>query len=249
MRTDHRSPPPAIPFVPAGALGLALSLALVLVSVTGGPVHASEAKTDAVHVIDFTGRPAGKASDWLRDQGYELELDADELEPRFTDRGLVLSTGGRKAGLIARNLKLRDAGRIRVTWGVERYPKGANWEKGVYRVPIAVMVSFGDEDIGSGSLFVPNAPYFISLFLSENAEPGKAYTANYYKKGGRYFCQPCTPPAGETVTSELDLDEAFRESFDKSEVPPITGFSFQMNTEDTKGGAEAYLQRVEFLAE
>jgi len=248
MRTDHRFPRPAIPFAKAGTLGLALSLGLVLVSVMGGPVHASESQTSVVHVIDFTARASGKAVDWLRQEGYELELDADALDPRFTDKGLVLSTDGQQAGLIARELDLRDAGRIRVTWGVERYPKGANWEKGVYRVPIAVMVSFGDKDVGSGSLLVPNAPYFISLFLSENARPGKAYTANYYKKGGRYFCQPCTPPAGQTVTTEFDLHAGFRESFDSSEVPPITRFGFQMNTKDTKGGAEAHIQRVEFLA-
>lgn len=222
----------------------ALSLAYLLVPVS--PIVAAEG--DVVHVIDFTGRPTGDAVGWLQDNGYELRMDAKALNPRFSEKGLVLSTDGREAGLFARELKLTEASRIRVTWGVERYPEGADWENGVYRVPIAVMISFGEKEIESGSWFVPDAPYFISLFLSKNAEPGKAYTANYYHEGGRYFCQPCTPPEGETVTTEFDLDNAIRNEFDQSEVPAITGFSFQMNTEDTRGGAKAYIKRVEFLA-
>lgn len=211
-----------------------------------GPVAGAE--SEIVHEIDFTGQSPGGAVDWLQEHGYELRLDAKALDPRFSEKGMVLSTDGREAGLFARDLKLPDASRMQVTWGVERYPEGADWENGVYRVPIAVMVSFGDKKISSGSLFVPNAPYFISLFLSENAKPGKAYTANYYPEGGRYFCQPCTPPVGETVTTELALDSAFRNEFGQSDVPPITSFSFQMNTKDTRGGAHAYIQSVEFLA-
>lgn len=248
MATDHHPPFRRIRFATPATTILALAMALALTSAIAEGVQPAQSEARVVHVIDFTGRAGGKAGDWLRNEGYEFKLDADALDPRFSDQGLVLSTEGQEAGLIARDLKLDDAGYIRVTWGVNRYPEGANWEKGVYRVPVAVMVSFGDKEIGSGSLFVPNMPYFISLFLSENARPGKAYKANYYKKGGRYFCQPCTPPAGETVTTEFDLHAAFRESFGSSDVPPITRFGFQMNTEDTKGGAEAYIQRVEFLA-
>ena len=215
-----------------------LALAVTAVADTGFRV---------VHVIDFTDKPNGSAVDWLKENGYNFRLDAKGLNPRFSEKGLVLSTDGRTAGLMERVIKLNDVGRIRVTWGVEDYPNGADWEQGVHRVPIAVMVSFGDENVGSGSLFVPNAPYFISLFLSTNAQPGKAYTAKYYQKGGRYYCKPCTPPEGKTVTTELDLDDAFRTQFDKSEVPPITSFGIQMNTKDTRGGARAYLERIEFI--
>lgn len=206
----------------------------------------SGGEDEALHTIDFTAPPDGEAMPWLRDH-FELRRSAEDLSAQFTDRGLVLSTEDNIAGLFARELDLSGAERVRVTWGVDRYPEGANWETGTYRVPIAIMISFGDKDIGSGSLFVPNTPYFISLFLSENAEPGKAYTANYYHKGGRYFCDPCNPPAGERVTTTFNLTETFKRTFDKQAVPPITGFSFQMNTEDTTGGARAFIERVEFL--
>ena len=225
-----------------------MALAIVCLGCLAAPVSSfAGADSEVVRVIDFTEKPQGSAVEWLQENGYELRLDAESLDPRFSEKGLVLSTDGRTTGLMERKIELSDVGYIRVTWGVEEYPKGADWEDQVYRVPIAIMISFGDKEIGSGSMFVPNAPYFISLFLSRNAEPGKAYTANYYEKGGRYYCQPCTPPEGKTVTTEFDLDSAFQKQFDKSEVPPITGFGIQMNTSDTRGGARAYLERVEFI--
>ncbi|WP_049780590.1 DUF3047 domain-containing protein [Nitrosococcus halophilus] len=214
-----------------------------------GPVHGEDSASSAVHTVDFTEQPAGEAVTWLQNRGYELRLDAKALNPRFNENGLTLSTDGEEAGLFVRKMDVGGASRLRVDWGVERYPEGADWEGGVYRVPIAVMVSFGEEGIESGSFFVPDAPYFISVFLSENAQPGKVYTANYYQKGGRYLCRPCNPPPGKTVSTEIDLDETFRMVFVRSEVPPITSFSFQMNTEDTSGGARAYIKRIQFLTQ
>lgn len=229
----------------AAAIGLALALGLG----SADPLQAEEAEPKVAHAIDFTQQPAGDAVGWLKKNGFELRLDAKALDPRFTEKGLMLETKGREAGLFARKLEIADADRIRVVWGVDRYPEGADWEAGVFRVPIAVMVSFGEKEIDSGSFFVPDAPYFISLFLSQNARQDKPYVANYYHEGGRYFCVPCSASPGETVTTEFDLVRAFREEFGQSEVPPITSFSFQMNTEDTRGGARAWLSRVEFLAQ
>jgi len=233
----------------AVALGIALGGALG--GLTPGVAGAAEGEGETprvVHAFDFTQQPEGEAVDWLRKEGFELELDARALDPRFGEKGLLLSTDRSEAGLFARKLSIPAAERIRVVWGVDRYPSGANWEKGVFRVPIAVMVSFGEEEIDSGSFFVPDAPYFISLFLSRNARAGKSYTANYYRKGGRYFCVECSPPPGKTISTEFDLATAFRKEFDLAKVPPITSFSFQMNTKDTRGGARAWLSRVEFLA-
>lgn len=229
---------------PRAGLLLAFSLALLPSS-----LPAARQASHVVHAIDFTGPPAGDAVARLKNRGYKLRLDAEALNPRFSGKGLLLSTDGEEAGLFIRPLRLPVADAVRVIWGVERYPEGADWEDGVYRAPIAVMVFFGDEKLGSGNFFVPNAPYFVSLFLSENAHPGKAYTGRYYREGGRYFCQPCNPPTEQTVTTVFDLDTAFRKAFGKSSVPPVTSFAFQMNTEDTRGGARAYLKRVEFLSE
>lgn len=119
--------------------------------------------------------------------------------------------------------------------------------EGIYRVPIAVVISFGESKIDSGSFYIPDAPHFISLFLGEKEKSRRAYTGKYYKKGGRYFCEPCGVRPGGTVVTEFDLAEAFKFQFGQPEIPPVSSVGFQMNTEDTRGGARAFLKKVEFL--
>lgn len=221
---------------------------ILLFALAAASATQAHAETHVIHRIDFTGQPDGDATEWLKENGYEFKLDADELNPRFENGRLVLETDSETAGLFAREFTLEGVKSIRITWGVDRYPQGADWEDGNYRVPIAAMISFGEEKISSGAIYVPNAPYFIGLFLGENEQEGKAYTAKHYNKGGRYYCTPCGAPAGETVTTEFNLDEAFQQQFDESPTPPVTSFGFQMNTKDTEGGARAYLETVEFIA-
>ena len=211
----------------------------------------SEAVALAVplHTIDFSGHPDGPAEGWLKQQGFTFRLDAEDLQPRFKNNRLVLQTSRQKSGLFELPLHVSQVKRIRIHWGVERYPRGADWSNGITAVPIAVMTTFGTKKIKSGSLFVPNAPYSIGLFLGEKEQVNQAYTGNYYKTGGRYFCIPCGVPVGERVVTEFDLDQTFRTQFGHTVVPPISRFGFQMNTKGTSGGAQAFLEKVEYLSE
>jgi hypothetical protein len=197
--------------------------------------------------VDFSTQPDGDAVAWLKRQGFAFHLKAHELAPRFEQGRLVLETATETAGVLVQKLNVPGVRRLRVRWGVDRYPQGADWAKGVYRVPIAVMVSFGEDKIDSGSMFVPNAPYFLSVFLGEHEQEGRAYSARYYKKGGRYFCQPCGVPPGQTVVTEFDLDTHFTEQFQQRVLPPVSSVSVQMNTTDTTGGARAFLISIELL--
>jgi hypothetical protein len=197
--------------------------------------------------VDFSTQPDGDAVAWLKRQGFEFHLRAHALAPRFERGRLVLETATETAGGFVQKLNVPHVRRLRVRWGVDRYPQGADWTKGIYRVPIAVMVSFGEDKIDSGSLFIPNAPYFLSVFLGEHEQEGRAYTARYYKKGGRYFCQPCGVPPGQTVVTEFDLETHFTEQFQQRVLPSVSSVSFQMNTTDTTGGARAFLINIELL--
>lgn len=213
------------------------------------PIHGSATSTEPLrYLIDFSTQPDGNAKEWLDSNGFEFQLDADLLNPRFSDGRLVLETKGQRAGIFAKHLQLPNVKYVRITWGVEQYPQGADWDKGIYRLPIGVTVTFGKEKIESGSLLVPDAPYFIGLFLGEKEQRGRAYTGSYYKRGGRYFCVPCgVPPSGKTVVTEFDLEQAFKTEFNGSRLPEISGIGFQMNTKDTKGAARAFLKKIEFL--
>jgi hypothetical protein len=197
--------------------------------------------------VDFSTQPDGDAVAWLQQQGFAFHLKAQDLAPRFERGRLVLETATETAGVFVQTLHVPGVRRLRVRWGVDRYPQGANWAKGVYRVPIAVMVSFGEDKIASGSLLIPNAPYFLSVFLGAHEQEGRAYTARYYKKGGRYFCQPCRVPPGQTVTTDFDLETHFTEQFQQTVLPPVSSVSVQMNTTDTTGGARAFLMYIELL--
>ncbi|MDZ7736340.1 MAG: hypothetical protein U5P41_09725 [Gammaproteobacteria bacterium] len=220
-----------------------LALAAILVA----PVTYGD-EGEVVERIDFTDKPSGNAIPWLQENGFEFKLNARGLNPYFRDDALVLESESQRAGLIYRDMDLTGVNRVRITWGVERFPEGADWDNGVYRVPIAVMFSFGDEPVNSGSLIMPDAPYFIGLFLGKNEQEDHAYTARYYKEGGRYFCKPCNIEVGKTVTTVFDFDDILQEEFGVSPSLPVTRFGFQMNTLDTAGGARAFLKSVEFLA-
>ena len=200
-----------------------------------------------LHTIDFSDHPDGPAEEWLKQQGFAFHLDADDLQAHFKDNRLVLHTARKKAGLFELPLHVPSVKRIRIRWGVERYPRGADWSQGINAVPIAVMITFGTKKIKSGSLFVPNAPYFIGLFLGEKEQASRAYTGKYYKTGGRYFCTPCGVPVGERVVTEFDLDQAFRTQFGQTVVPPISRFGFQMNTKGTSGGRRLSWRRLNFF--
>ena len=184
---------------------------------------------------------------WLQQQGFAFHLKAHALAPRFEQGRLVLETATETAGVLVQKLTVPGVRRLRVRWGVDRYPRGADWAKGVYRVPIAVMVSFGEDKIDSGSLFVPNAPYFLGVFLGAHEQEAGAYTAKYYKKGRRYFCQPCGVPPGQTVVTDFDLATHFTAQFQPRVLPPVSSVGVQMNTTDTTGGARAFLSHIELL--
>ena len=199
--------------------------------------------------FDFTQPSSTDATQWLKKQGFEFKLSAADINPHFQDNRLVLKTSGQYAGLIAKEVNIDSVDRVRITWGVNEYPEGANWAAGVYRVPIAVMMSFGDKTVDSGSLFVPDTPYFVGLFLGKNEQEGRAYKAEYYREGGRYFCQPCGPEPGKVVTTTFDFDKVLQENFEISSQLPVTSVGIQMNTTDTQGGARAFIEKIEFLAD
>jgi hypothetical protein len=229
------------------ALCSILPIAVLAALVFCGPIWAENPLGKVVYTLDFSDQADGDAKPWLKANGFQFKLDADDLNPHFSYQRLVLETSDEKAGYFVKRLNLSNVKGIRVIWGVDRSPQGADWERGIYRVPIAVVISFGEKKIDSGSFYIPDAPYFISLFLGEKEKSGRAYTGKYYKKGGRYFCKPCVAPVGKTVVTEFNLEEAFKSQFGQPEVPPVSSFGLQMNTEDTRGGARAFLKRVEFL--
>ena len=99
----------------------------------------SVVSAEVLYSLEFSGQPDGPAGEWLKRQGFIFRLDADDLQPQFKNNRLVLQTTRKKAGLFELPLNVPNAKRLRIHWGVDRYPRGADWGSGVTAVPIAVI--------------------------------------------------------------------------------------------------------------
>jgi hypothetical protein len=206
---------------------------------------------DVVYALDFTNQQSGSALPWLQQQGFQFKLAFEALNPRFENGALVLSTERPQAGLCGRTFaegeELQGVERLRVAWGVSKFPQGADWEHLINRTAIAVMVTFGHERISSGLPFgLFAAPYFISPFIGEKETADKIYTGRFWRKGGRYVCVKCPNP-GAAIITDLNVDRLFKSLFGKTVTPPVTAMAFQMNTKNTQGNAAAFIKRIEFL--
>ena len=221
--------------------------------VAGIPDVGAEPKV--VYSIDFGQEETGDASAWLESQGFETLLDADHLQVAFKGGALNVSTTESMAGVFALKFGkqdyLQNVKNVVIEWGVSRFPTGADWEQGNNRVPIAVMFSFGDKKLSSGLPFDVNpAPYFLSPFIGEKEPVDKMYIGTLYVEGGRYFCvsNGGPTPLGQTIATKFEVADRFKEVFEQDATPPVTGLAFQMNTDDTEGGAEAFIRKIIFYS-
>ena len=104
-----------------------------------------------------------------------------------------------------------------------------------------VVFFMGDERQSSGSMFIPNSPYFVGLFLCHgNDRLNHPYVGAYFKKAGRYVCSG-RPTIGELVTSRFNLLTAYRSYFDKEgdDDPTISGIALTVDTQKARNGGEA----------
>ncbi|MCH2292736.1 MAG: hypothetical protein MK439_09365, partial [SAR324 cluster bacterium] len=177
----------------------------------------------------------------------------------FENGSLVIEAKDAVSGVFFKDFRpeskrLSGINTIRIKWGVEQYPEGADWsgsveEKRNVRNAIGVMIFFGDENQESGSIFIPDIPYFLALFLGEKERPGKAYLGNYWQKGGRYFCISCDGNVGEYIT-EMEIPNTFKDQFG-FDPPPITGIAIDADATNTtsKNGrhSKSYIKKIELM--
>lgn len=206
---------------------------------------------EPILAFDFTSQSQGPAAPWLKQHGFEFKLGFESLNPRFENGALEFSANRPAAGLCGREFpkgkQLSGAKRVRIVWGVRQFPEGADWDAGINRFAIGLLISFGEDRLPSGlPLGIHPAPYFICPFIGAKEPEGKAFLGKYWRQGGRYVCVK-VKKIGEPVVTELNLDHLFKGFFKKAETPPVSGFVLQMNTKDTKGSASAFVKSIEFL--
>ena len=228
-------------------------MALMGIAVILGKISCVCAEPKALYTMDFTEKANIDASTWLKQQGFDAFLDAEKLDLKFERERLRISTNESLTAMFGlkfgKTNYVAEVDHIVIEWGVNRFPVGADWEQGIKRVPIGVIFSFGDKKLSSGLPFgIEAAPYFLSAFIGENEPVGTMYVGALYAEGGRYFCMSNGAPVGQTIDTRFEVDNRFKNVFKQDKTPPITGLAFEMNTDDTKGGADAFLKKIVFYS-
>jgi hypothetical protein len=234
--------------VPAMALCRTLLKRFSVLSVLlllAGPAAAADGQT-----FDFTGYTGGSVLSWLQSKGFQAKQDASSNKVVYTiDHGdLNLQAKQKALALLLSEANLIGFTKVRITWGVEQFPQGASYENGVRSDPLMIYLFFGDQKISSGSMLVPDSPYFIGLFPCQSDPVGKPYKGRYFKAGGRYVCADHAT-AGQTLTTTFNFDDAFKKFFNQTQTPYVSGFGIGIDTDAAKGNgtASSFVQSIEFL--
>lgn len=240
---------------PTIAPSLIALFALVLISAAIMLIAASTAKAGPTHsfTVDFTDYRGGPIDAWLRGKGFAFERDAKDrssIALSADARGLEVSALRQAQGLlINRTVGPNAYSRVEIEWGVAQHPEGASYENKINNEAIMVQVFFGTEKKPSGSLFAPDIPYFVGLFLCNGDRIGHAYAGRHYQEGGRYVCVGA-PAAGQTVTSRFNLKQGARAAFGTAVAEAVSGYSTEVDT-SASGGAgtsSAFIKRIRFLS-
>ena len=225
----------------------------LLTAVSAFPLS-SAADEKLVHLVRFTDYKEGSIADWLQGKGFEFQQDAkrrDRIDLDVGPTGLVLESKRRALGFMPNeSVNVPEFTFVEIDWGVNKFPSGASYEQGVRNEALMVAVFMGDERQSSGSMFIPDSPYFIALFLCNGDDKLRhPYIGSYFKKGGRYVCLG-RPKEGQIVTSRFDLLAAYRTYFDKEsdDDPAVSGLALALDTKkaDDGGKSSAFIREIQF---
>ena len=230
---------------------ISLALCVAVISLILAFVHSAQSSQTLIYAVDFAGFPGGTVLKWLNSKGFVPKQDASNARKVvYFDDGndLVLETKTHAFGLLLNESDVRGYSKIRIEWGVDSFPPGASYEKGIRAEAVMVYVFFGKDRLSSGSLLIPDSPYFLGLFLCESGSTNEPFTGRYYHAGGRFLCVD-RPPLGELVTTEYPIADAFTRIFGKDQAPDISGFGISIDTNNAKGNgvARAFVRKIEFL--
>lgn len=221
-------------------------------ALSGHPSGSEANNQKPAYRLDFSDYHGDSLETWLESKGFKFEeaaKDPNALKLSVQNGALILEAKERLRGFLFKDsMEITNFSKVRLEWGILKYPEGASYEKHVRNEALMVYISFGHEKTPSGLLLLPDVPYFIGLFLCKDDKLNTPYIGRYYQEGGRFVCLAHAEPQ-QTIVSEFDLVTAFRTYFEKGEVPPITAINLGVDTSDAGDGgkAAAYVKTIEFI--
>ncbi|VGO20288.1 hypothetical protein [Pontiella sulfatireligans] len=195
-----------------------------------------------VYELDFS-TAKGDVKGWFNEQGWKNQGKILKMNPRFENGTQVLEAMGSDSGALIYEFEpsvfLKNAHHVVIEWGVDQYPKGADWsgpkdKTWNIREAIDVVITFGIEKISRGNLVVPNLPYFIGLFHADGEKVGEAYFGDYWQQSGRCCCISADGTK-ELVTTHFALSDKFKEAFGRM-APPVTGLAIKVDCKKNRQG-------------
>ena len=229
---------------------LALVALTAITTAAASTFTTATANTPGPLVVDLTDYHGGSIYTWLQSKGFQIEQDAknpQKIALAADARGLGLQTLRPAMGLLTNNRINPNAySAIEIEWGVAQHPAGASYERRVNNEAIMVHVFFGATKRASGSMFAPNLPAFLGLFLCATDRVGVPYVGRYYQEAGRYICLDQATPQ-RALTSRFDLRQGFRTAFGADLRDAVTGFAVEVDTSSSKGPSQAFVKRITFL--
>ena len=218
------------------------------------PVLSIAESSKLVYIISFNDYETGSEEDWLIGKGFQLKQDAQRrnlIDLEIRNDSLVVEAKRRAFGIIPNEtVNVPEFTYVEIDWGVDKFPEGASYEQGVRNEAIMLVIFMGDERQSSGSMFIPDSPYFVGLYLCHGDDRiDYPYVGSYFKKSGRYVCGD-RPALGEMVTTRFNLLEAYRSYFDKErdDDPAISGLAMALDTKKAGDGGKssAFIREIRF---
>ncbi len=112
----------------------------------------------------------------------------------------------------------------------------------------AIKSAVGADKQPSGSLFVPDIPYFVGLFLCNGDRVGHPYVGRHYRDSGRYVCLG-SPASREPLTSRFDLAQGIRQLFGQGFARAVSGYSISVDTSSSgnQGRSSTLIKCIKFF--
>ncbi len=215
-------------------------------------VSTASAEGRLVHIVNFDDYEIGSEEDWLLGKGFQFRVDMqrrDHIDLEVSEEGLKIEAKKRSLGMMVNEAaNISEFTYVEIDWGVNKFPEGASYEQGTRNEAMMVVFFMGDERLPSGSILIPNSPYFIGLFLCHNDDrTNHPYQGRFFRAGGRYVCLD-KPKPGETITSRFDLLDGYRTFFDRErdDDPGISGLAIALDTKKAtdKGRSSAFIREI-----
>ena len=114
--------------------------------------------SETVYELDFSNA-SGDVITWFDKKNWKSREDIADMNLRFENGKLIIEPTSDKLGILMREFNEKEylfgATKLRIEWGVDQYPHGADWsgpkEKNRNtREAISLMVFFGEKKLDSG---------------------------------------------------------------------------------------------------